>query len=254
MFGYGSLINTISRLSSSPQANNVIPCVVSSKANLKRLWNYRARPKGSQVGAKFVALGVEKTKPGEGTDMNGIVYPLSKGTTMDQIREREKGYEFIHIKREHITEYATVLCWQKIPKDAEIWMCGPALDPAYVCEPSAPFPILQTYVDVCISGCLEHDIQFAEMFVATTTGWSEYFLNDREVPRRPWVSKLHSQQDWKRIDTILGDDLLKFRTLTGEYGAIHGQDLALDFKSTHKRLSLLGPKSRRFSHETIFDN
>ena len=125
-------------------------------------------------------------------------------------------------------------------KDAEIWMCGPALDPAFVCEPSAPFPILQTYVDVCIAGCLEHDEKFAEMFVATTSGWSQYFLNDREVPRRPWVSSLPAQQNWKQIDTILGDDLLQFRALASEYGALHRKDILADVDNTKKRMSLLG--------------
>ena len=85
------MINTPSRCSSSPNATNVIPCVVGREANLKRLWNYRATPVGSTIGAHFVALGVARTKPGEGAEMNGIVYPIAGGTTLDQIREREKG-------------------------------------------------------------------------------------------------------------------------------------------------------------------
>ena len=48
---------------------------------------------------------------------------------------------------------------------------GLGLSPA-----SVDFPILQTYVDVCISGCLEHGEAFAQEFIATTFLWAPYWV------------------------------------------------------------------------------
>ena len=56
--------------------------------------------------------------------------------------------------------------------------------------------LLQTYVDVCLSGCLEHGDDFAREFIATTFLWAPWWLNERELARRPW---LH-QKDYVKID------------------------------------------------------
>jgi hypothetical protein len=158
------------------------------------------------------------------------VYPLQGGTTLEQIREREKGYEFIQIPRQYVAEYATHTCWQKIPKDAEIWVCGPPVEPEkFAALASAMHPLLQTYVDVCISGCLEHDRKFAELFVATTEGWCEFWLNDRQTPRRPWVTNLSSQKSWLLIDQLLGEKLVRLRTNPSEYAAVHASAIAAEY-------------------------
>ena len=51
--------------------------------------------------------------------------------------------------------------------------------------PSITHPILQTYIDVCITSCLEHGDDFAREFISTTFLWTPYWLNDREIARRP---------------------------------------------------------------------
>lgn len=233
MFGYGSLISTPSRTSSSPTATTVIPVVVGTEANLKRIWNFRATPVGSTVGPQFVAAGLVRTGPGKGWEINGICYPLINGTTIDQIREREKGYEFVRIDRAHVRQYPAPNCWQRLPEDAEIWVCGPPEEPdKYAAVASARHPLLQTYVDVCVSGCLEHGEIFAKMFAQTTDGWNEFWINDREIPRRPWVSNLISQKCWSVTDTLLGEELLSLRLLPEEYSAVHAcaikEELAKD--------------------------
>ena len=60
-------------------------------------------------------------------------------------------------------------------------------------------PILQSYVDICILGCFEFSKEFAIEFIHTTVGWDSPWLNDREVPRRPWIH----QPKCRLIDTLL---------------------------------------------------
>jgi len=82
--------------------------------------------------------------------------------------------------------------------------------------PSIDFPILQTYIDVCLSGCLEHGEAFAEEFIETTFLWSPFWLNERELARRPW---LHQRQ-YARIDALLKKAMPTYygqRKLESEY-------------------------------------
>jgi len=87
--------------------------------------------------------------------------------------------------------------------------------------PSATHPILQTYVDVCLSGCLEHGDGFAREFIATTFLWAPWWLNERELARRPW---LH-QKDYVKIDRLLAELVPSFfarRKLESEYATLLG--------------------------------
>jgi len=43
-------------------------------------------------------------------------------------------------------------------------------------------PILQSYIDVCVLGCLEHSEAFAEEFLRTTRGWDGDEPNPVSVP------------------------------------------------------------------------
>jgi hypothetical protein len=60
-------------------------------------------------------------------------------------------------------------------------------------EPTSKFPMVQSYVDLCINGCLELESLyrtangFTQEFIRTTTGWNAYWVNDRIYPRRPFI-------------------------------------------------------------------
>lgn len=85
--------------------------------------------------------------------------------------------------------------------------------------PSVHYPILQTYVDVCVSGCLEHGEEFAREFIQSTFKWSPYWLNEREMARRPWLY----QEQYMRIDKLLAElvpEYFKFRKLESEYATL----------------------------------
>ena len=78
------------------------------------------------------------------------------------------------------------------------------------------YPILQTYIDVCLTGCLEYGEDFAKEFILTTFGWSPFWLNERPVARRPW---LHQKQ-YLKVDTLVEahiPEYYKWRKLEPEY-------------------------------------
>jgi hypothetical protein len=54
-------------------------------------------------------------------------------------------------------------------------------------EPDAPFPLLECYIDVVVEGALKYEPHFARELLETTTGWSKYWLNDRQLAHRPWM-------------------------------------------------------------------
>ena len=61
-------------------------------------------------------------------------------------------------------------------------------------------PLLQSYVDTVLQGCLEWGGEvMAEQFLQTTGGWSTYFLNDTPSSRRPWLYR----KDYSTIDRLL---------------------------------------------------
>lgn len=63
--------------------------------------------------------------------------------------------------------------------------------PEYTAFPSKNYPIVQSYVDVWLSGCFEleekFDLEgFAKQCIESTQGWSNNWVNDRIYPRRPF--------------------------------------------------------------------
>jgi hypothetical protein len=61
-------------------------------------------------------------------------------------------------------------------------------------------PICQTYVDTCLLGCLERGgASLAARWVTTTNGWSDYWLNDAPMSRRPWLHRPRHAE----IDAVL---------------------------------------------------
>jgi hypothetical protein len=60
-------------------------------------------------------------------------------------------------------------------------------------EPTAAIPMVESYVDICINGCLEIEALyrtaagFTQEFIKTSTGWNKYWVNDRLYPRRPFI-------------------------------------------------------------------
>jgi hypothetical protein len=81
-----------------------------------------------------------------------------------------------------------------LPETGHVWAYIPVMsgeqsgkDIPGLPEPNAMFPLLQSYIDVVVEGGLEYGPDYAREIIETTDGWSRYWLNDRELARRPWV-------------------------------------------------------------------
>ena len=85
------------------------------------------------------------------------------------------------------------------PAQGQVWLY---VQPRrHASAPMALYPVLQSYVDRFIGGCLqlerEHHVPgLARQCVNTTSGWSSYWYQDRRADDR-WV------QQWSAIDAVL---------------------------------------------------
>ena len=196
--------------------------------------------------AQICALGLRKVRPGEvGATINGVCFPAADDLT--EFDKRENGYMRVKVETEHVE----LLSFHVLPEGAQVFVYvpyAPAVVEKYgndpqtgltrcsgstpppgllaseqpglgLCGPSIEFPILQTYIDVCISGCLEHGEEFAREFLRTTFLWSPYWLNERTLARRPW---LHQRQ-YVKIDALLKEcvpEHYRCRKLESEYACL----------------------------------
>ena len=180
IFGYGSLINGQSRNTTAGTPMPALPVRVSAAFGYVRTWNDRS-PSG------FTALGLRRPRIGESAStINGVLYPV-QGNDMSKFDAREEGYARVEVPMEDIE----AVSWQSLPASGHVWAYIPA-KPAGVPgeglpEPDAAFPMLESYVDVVLEGAMEYGPDFARELIETTAGWSRYWLNDRELARRPWV-------------------------------------------------------------------
>jgi hypothetical protein len=180
IFGYGSLINTASRNSTAGNPIPAIPVRVSAAFGYIRAWNDRS-PSG------FTALGLRVPSPGEqATTINGVLYAID-GDDMTKFDAREDGYARLEVPHADIE----AVSWQTIPQTGHIWTYVPvrpgSVPGVGLPQPDAAFPLLESYIDVVVEGGLEYGPDFARELIETTANWSQYWLNDRELARRPWV-------------------------------------------------------------------
>jgi hypothetical protein len=193
IFGYGSLIDEESRNKTVGAPLDAIAVRVSSDFGYVRSWVDRCT-------CGFTALGLRKPHPGEAPmTINGVIYPVS-ASDLPAFDLREAGYRRLPVPRTMIE----AISWQGLPETGDVWIYvpeGPGGEPGVdLLDPSANFPMLQSYRDVVLHGALRYGPDFAGELIRTTVGWSVFWLNDRELPRRPWV---HSN-DYQVIDALLG--------------------------------------------------
>ncbi len=201
VFGYGSLINRESRTKTigDDGAGMTIPVRVNG---LKRGWNVRIGPDKSQNWPSgMTALGVVFQ---ENESSNGVLVPVSEGE-LAKFDEREAGY----IRRQ--------ICVGSISFLTERGIANNAIAHVYVWDTPLPaneqFPILQSYVDVVMAGCLELGTECAELggfpadFVHSTTGWDSCWIDDRMQPRYIRAMSETSVVLARQIDGILVSNL-----------------------------------------------
>jgi hypothetical protein len=144
--------------------------------------------------------------PEEGAECTGVIFPVT-ADELDSFSRRESGYRPTRIDRSQIA----MLDGSSAPPDGDIWYFA-NIDKRL---PSAEHPIVQSYVDVCLNGCIEIEAayeqarrsNFAEQFIRTTAHWGPPWINDRIYPWRPFVHVPRARAIDALIRKVLGDDM-----------------------------------------------
>ena len=192
VFGYGSLLDADSRDRTAGAALPAIPVRVSAAFGYLRAWVDRCS-------CGFTGLGLRKARSGEAaTTINGVIFAVD-GSSLSTLDRREDGYRRVPVPLSLIE----AVSWQELPRTGQIWVyvpIGSGGEPGVeLPEPTVQFPMLQSYIDVVLRGALTYGTDFASEVIETTTDWSIFWLNDREMPRRPWI---HTS-DYQIIDNLL---------------------------------------------------
>ncbi len=172
--GYGSLMQTASKLSTQPNAGINLPVLVTG---FQRAWNTHGVYPTTYLGVQ----------PAKSARMAAAIYRdfLKDGKLSSDARE-------IDYCRAAVPHSAVkLLDSSSLPSPSQIWIY--VNKPDTLAPVDAENPIVQSYVDIFITGCIElqervadKSIDFVEACVQTTDGWSEHWVNDRPMPRRPY--------------------------------------------------------------------
>ena len=162
ILGYGSLISSESRAKTG-ETGQVWPVKLHG---FERHWSIMT----PEFGMSSVAV-----VKAESRACNGVLIEVPE----DQFAlfdEREKGYQRTEIQRDQLAPYQD----EELP-DGTFWVYRTE----EVVEPHGDCPIALSYVDVILSGCLEHGDDFVMDFLSLTQGWRNPLRNDRLAPLYP---------------------------------------------------------------------
>ena len=201
IFGYGSLIERESRMLTWPSAEFASPAVVKGIAR-----GWFDQTDGPSWSPTYLG-GVTE----EDAECNGVVFSVTSAE-FDSYSRRETGYRPTKLDPSQVT----MLDGGSAPPDGDIGILQH--DKRFA---SVEHPIVQSYVDVCLDGCLEIEAMypqakqanFAERFIRTTGNWGPPWINDRIYPWRPFV---HVPRAWaidELLKKVLGQEMFAQITL-----------------------------------------
>mmetsp|Transcript_1976 Transcript_1976/g.7072 ORF Transcript_1976/g.7072 Transcript_1976/m.7072 type:complete len:260 (+) Transcript_1976:472-1251(+) len=157
-------------------------------------------------------LGVMPVGPGETATLNGLLFEVPSLEVMSRIDARELGAQYDKVEVD--LESIQVLVGDALEKGRDR-VYTYVMQKGHSARPSERFPIVQSYVDICVEGFLAVQeeyagvpelTRFAEEFVATTHGWDAPWVNDRAYPFRPWAAVPKARE----IDMVLVESLPSF--------------------------------------------
>ncbi|HXJ92191.1 MAG TPA: gamma-glutamylcyclotransferase family protein [Terriglobia bacterium] len=177
VFGYGSLIERASRTRTNPDAVGAWPARVTG---FRRGW-FHHFTESENVGKSCTFLGAVKET---GKTINGVIYYVAD---FEKTKERETGYTPEKVDTIEMLDGAG--SWDS-SKEVYLFVSNEA----NISEPSKDFPMVESYVDICVNGCQEIEALyrsakgFVQEFITSSTGWNnKYWVNDRLYPRRPFI-------------------------------------------------------------------
>ena len=178
IFGFGSLISAESRKRTG-ESGAAYACIVQG---LERSWSHRvtlpegpARPNPAIAGVSAVSVHAR-----EGSTTNGVVVKVEE-SELPKYDEREIGYDRIPVDVAHVALCSEESVIDVLGADANVWVYVGAA----ATEPSANFPVIQSYLDVILLGCkVTGGAAFVADFLRTTVGWGSEqgcFVDDRDA-------------------------------------------------------------------------
>jgi gamma-glutamylcyclotransferase (GGCT)/AIG2-like uncharacterized protein YtfP len=196
IFGYGSLVESQSRARTSPSALYAFPANI---AGIQRGWF-------DQVGGVGLSTTYLGAVPDPDSNCNGVIFQVSQ-QQLEAFDKRESGYDRKRIDQNNVI----MLDGSKSAPEGDIWFYA-SKEKHYV---SPEFPIVQSYVDICLNGCLEleatyvqaKEAGFAETFLKTCANWSKYWVNDRIYPRRAFIYVPNASRIDELIKRVLGEEM-----------------------------------------------
>jgi hypothetical protein len=192
--GYGSLMQSSSKRMTEPDAGSNLPILVTG---FQRAWNTHGVYPTTYLGVR----------PSKSARMAAALYRDFFDDGKLGADAREIDYCRVAVAPASIE----MLDSSTVPTPSQIWIY--VNKPESLAPPDAENPIVQSYVDIFITGCLElqarvadPDLDFVAQCVRTTDGWSQHWVNDRLLPRRPYI---HQPRAWE-IDQHLKQLLPEF--------------------------------------------
>jgi len=173
--GYGSLMEAKSKQMTEPNAGESRPVQVTG---FRREWNLHGTFPTTFLGVREDAS----------AQMVAVLYraELIEGKIGADARE------FSYCRAPVDADSVSTLDGSELPAQSQIWIY--VNKPEFLSSPNAKHPIVQSYVDIFITGCLEMQervtesgFNFVDQCILTTSGWSKHWVNDRLYPRRPFM-------------------------------------------------------------------
>ncbi|WGV99757.1 gamma-glutamylcyclotransferase [Vibrio sp. YMD68] len=187
IFGYGSLMNSASRKLTG-QTGKTIPVIVNG---LVRYWG--------KIDDSYILSPLVVNK-GEGK-VNGVLLKIDDVALADFDR-RERGYHRIQVNPKQVEVSTLSSNDYQLEDDSVIWV--------YVKDKPEPpcslSPIMLTYVDTVLAGCLEISETFAKNFIDHTLGWNFPIENDRHAPKYGNLAGVEPEHH-QTIDALLSNIL-----------------------------------------------
>ena len=172
IIGYGSLMDETSKKRTVHDAGMSYPVEIKG---FKRTWGIQGGMPGFNT--TFLTVFVQPD-----AYFNGVVFVLKQPRNVLQYDERESIYCRIQVEKRQLTELANFTI-----SKGQVWLYYSNRDELQLSDQMRP--IVQSYVDIFMRGCIEIEEKFnlknfATHCVLTTGAWSKFWVNDRLYPRR----------------------------------------------------------------------
>lgn len=213
ILGYGSLIEFASRTHTAPNALYVRPVRAN---NLVRGWFAQSTGPGyspTYLGA--CKPDQMRTRPAGRPHLNGVLYFVSKTELAATDARENAGYQRVAVPVADIT----MLDGGSVPA-GNIWIYLNKFARGKYAEdyiPSAVYPLVQSYIDICVNGAMEIESNFpsaagfTDDLINSTLFWSNFWVNDRPMPRRPFIYRSNSGAIDAKLNSLVGSFFAQMR-------------------------------------------